>query len=132
MKAIRRFFTVVIAWILNILAPRIAVDWAEWRAFRESIWNVKRDNRLVRRALRRARRKHFDDRKTYYIIRDKFGGINELTREQLDFFTKRGLFVKMNYMQRLSASIDIVSNNTSIKQTFAKIKSENEKDRDNA
>lgn len=129
-KAVWGLITAVIAWVLNVFAPRIAIDWQEWRAYRYSLWNTKRDNKLIKRALRRAYIKHRNDRKTYYILRDRFGGINELTKDQLDHFTRKGLFVKMSYMQRLHASIDIVTCNRAMAETFKKIRSVNEKERD--
>jgi len=97
--------------ILNDLKQKILIDYQEWRGYVISKWNVSRDQRLIRRSIARARAKNKTDGRTYYIMRDRLGGINELNREQISYFQRSGLFSKEDYDRRLERAIAIVTSN---------------------
>lgn len=115
--------------LIKDLVTRIKIDWQEYRLYRQSVYNVKRDQKLINRAIERAKMKNGKDGKTYYIMRDKLGGINELNNKQLDFFTRQKLFKKMNYLQRLESAIGLVTSNKVLLDHYTQIqlkKEENE------
>lgn len=99
--------------VIKDFGQRIKTDYEEWRSFLISKWNVRRDARQVKRAKARARIKNKYDGKTYYIMMDRFGGINELNREQLIFFMDRGVFTKDQYKRRLFHALAIITSNKS-------------------
>lgn len=107
--------------MIKLLLKKIKTDWQEWKAYKISVWNVRRDEKLIKRAIERAKIKNSRNGKTYYILRDVYGGINELNKEELDFFTKKGLFRKMNYMERLQESIAIITSNPIIYNQYSQI-----------
>jgi hypothetical protein len=107
--------------IFKDLIQRIKIDWQEWRAYRASYWNVRRDTKAVNRAITRAKEKNFSNGKTYYIMRDKFGGINELNSDELLFFTRKGMFSKDQYDRRFEQAIDIVTSNQHIRNQYYRI-----------
>jgi hypothetical protein len=107
--------------IVKDLIQRIKIDWQEWRAYRASYWNVRRDTKAVNRAITRAKEKNFSDGKTYYIMKDRFGGINELNSGELLFFTRKGMFSKDQYDRRFEQAIDIVTSNQRIRDQYYRI-----------
>jgi hypothetical protein len=107
--------------ILKDLIQRIKIDWIEWKAYRASYYNVHRDTKAVNRAIIRAKEKNFSNGKTYYIMRDKFGGINELNSDELLFFTRKGMFSKDQYDKRFEQAIDIVTSNQHIRNQYYRI-----------
>jgi hypothetical protein len=127
--------------VFQDLWTRIIIDWKEWRAHTIASWterrahriaarNVKRDNRHIDEAVKRAKIKNSENRKTYYIMPDLFGGINELTKDEIDFFTRKGVFPKMNYLQRLERCVTIITSNRYTQADFNRIK-ENKKRKTN-
>lgn len=96
------------AGIIELFKQKISIDYQEWKAWLISKWNVQRDSRDIRRAIRRAKMKAKNDHKTYYIMRDKLGGINELNRDELKFFKARGVFWHEDLIKRLERAIAIV------------------------
>lgn len=106
---------------------RLKIDYQEYRNYLISIWNVKRDNKAIRRAMRRAEEKNLLDGRTYYIMRDRFGGINELNSAQLLYFTRKGLFTKDQYKRRFDHAIAVVTSNKKIREQYhqAQLKKEN-------
>lgn len=96
------------AGIIELFKQKISIDYQEWKAWLISKWNVQRDSRDIRRAIRRAKMKAKNDHKTYYIMRDKLGGINELNRDELKFFKARGVFWQEDLIKRLERAIAIV------------------------
>lgn len=96
------------AGIIELFKQKVSIDYQEWKAWLISKWNVQRDGRDIRRAIRRAKMKAKNDHKTYYIMRDKLGGINELNRSELNFFKSRGLFWGEDCKKRFDRSIAIV------------------------
>jgi hypothetical protein len=122
---------------LQDFITRVKADWKEWTTYQKISWverfkqrrakrDVIRDQRMIDAALERARIKNVDDHKTYYIMKDKWGGINEINKEQLDKFTRAGIFPKMNYLQRVNASIAIVTSNKNTQRDFDRVQ-ENKK-----
>lgn len=105
---------------------RLKIDYQEYRNYLTSIWNVRRDNKAIRRAMRRAKEKNFNDGRTYYIMRDRFGGINELNSAQLLYFTRHGLFTKEQYDKRFEHAIAIVTSSKRIREQYnqAQLKTE--------
>lgn len=41
--------------ILSLIKQKITVDYQEYRSYLISKWNVERDNKMIRRAVKRAR-----------------------------------------------------------------------------
>lgn len=107
--------------LFKLLLKKIKIDWQEYKNYRISLWNVMRDKRLTKRAINRARIKNSQNGKTYYILRDRFGGINELTKEELAFFTRIGYFKKMNYLERLKESIAIITSDPIIRDQYTQV-----------
>ena len=97
--------------IISLLKQKITVDYQEYRSYLISKWNVERDNKMIRRAVKRARMKNKEDGRTYYIMKDCLGGINELNRSELVFFRNKGLFSNEDYKYRLERAIAIVTSN---------------------
>lgn len=97
--------------ILTLFKQKITIDYQEWRSYMISKWNVQRDNRMIDRAVKRARMKNKEDGRTYYIMKDLLGGINELNRSELVFFKNKGLFTADDYKFRLERAIAIVTSN---------------------
>lgn len=109
------------ATIIKDLIARIKIDWIEWRNYRQSQWNVRRDTKAINRAITRAREKNFSDGRTYYVMRDRFGGINELNSDELLFFTRKGMFSKEQYDNRFQHAIDIITSNQHIRNQYYRI-----------
>jgi len=105
---------------------RIVIDWQEWVSYQKSIYNVHRDTKAINRAINRAREKNYSDGKTYYIMRDRLGAINELNSDELLFFTRKGLFTKEQYNKRFEYAIDIITSNKKIRDQYYKIHHDNE------
>jgi len=110
--------------IFTDFGKRISIDYTEYRSFLTSYWDVKRDTRLVKRAVKRAKRKNAADGRTYYILKDKTGGINEFCKSDIHFWTHRhkpALLPEMDFMQRLSASYAIVTSNEAILDQYNQV-----------
>ena len=112
--------------IFKDFITRVEIDWREWRAYQRSIWDVRRDKKAIKRAIIRAREKNFSDRKTYYIMKDRLGGINELNSDQLLWFTRKGLFTREQYDNRFKHAIDIITSNKRIRDQYYQIHHNNE------
>lgn len=97
--------------ILSLFKQKITVDYQEYRSYLISKWNVQRDNKMIHRAIKRAKMKNKEDGRTYYIMKDCMGGINELNRSQLVFFKNKGLFSADDFKFRLERAIAIVTSN---------------------
>lgn len=108
---------------------RVKADWKEWTLYQKIAWverfkqrrarrDVLRDQRMIDAALERARVKNAKNKMTYYIMKDKWGGINEINKYELDMLVRRKVFPKMNYMQRLQNSIAIVTSNRYMQMDF--------------
>lgn len=97
--------------ILTLVKQKISIDWQEWRSAKIAEWNVRRDNRMIHRAVKRARIKIQSGGGTYYVMRDVNGYINEVTSSQLKYFTARGLFTKSDCKNRLEVALAIVTSN---------------------
>ena len=104
--------------IFSDFRNKIAKDYYEWWSYLVSFWNVQTDNRRIKRALKRGRIKNAGDKRTYYILRDKTGGINELNKSEINMLVKAGIFVKRSHMQIISDAIDIVCKNSQIQEEF--------------
>ena len=71
---------------MNILTDywaQIKIQWYEWRAYRRSVFNVKRDRRQIERAIHRAILKNGSDGRTYYILKNVGGGFDEVNSNEL-------------------------------------------------
>lgn len=106
--------------IIKDFIQRIKIDYQEWRMYQRTVWDVKRDNKAIRRAIARAEEKNYSDNKTYYIVKDRLGGINELNSAEFLYFTRKGLFKKDQYRNRFEHAIYIVTSNTKIRNQFKK------------
>jgi hypothetical protein len=122
---------------LQDFITRVRADWKEWTTYQKIAWverfkqrrarrDVLRDQRMIDAALERARIKNSKNRMTYYILRDKWGGINEINKYELDILIRKKVFPKMNYMQRINACIAIVTSNKNTQRDFDRIQ-ENKK-----
>lgn len=114
---------------LQDFITRVKADWKEWTTYQKITWverfkqrrarrDVIRDQRMIDAALERARIKNAKDGRTYYILRDKWGGINEVNKYELDLLIHRKVFPKMTYMQRIQNTIAIVTSNKNTQADF--------------
>ena len=62
---------------------RLKIQWVEWRAYRQSVWNVKRDRKAISRAIYRAKMKNLTDGRTYYVLKNIGGGFDEVNSNDL-------------------------------------------------
>jgi hypothetical protein len=111
--------------ILTDFGTRLKIDYQEWRTEWITRWNTYREMKRLDSAIRRGKERNARDHKTYFIIKDARGAINAMTGSDIDFWTKQGLFPKMNYYEKLRCSIDIVtsSRRTMNQFTYAKTNS---------
>ena len=105
---------------------KVVRDYYEYWSYLVSIWNVQSDDRLIRRAKLRAKIKNANDNRTYYILRDKTGGINELNKSEINMLVRAGVFIRRSHIQILHDAISIVTNNNQVKEEYAKISAEKE------
>lgn len=108
------------------LITRIQIDWQEWRNYKTSMWNVKRDNRMIARAKQRAKTKNAKDGRTYYILRDVRGGINEFNSTDIKYWSRIGILPRMDHAKRLESSLGIVTSNTEILDQYSKLQNQKE------
>ena len=108
------------------LIKRIQIDWQEWRSYKTSVWNVKRDNRMIERAKQRARLKNAKDGRTYYILRDVRGGINEFNSTDIKYWSGVGVIPKMDYAKRLESSLGIITSNPKRLSQYTKLQNQKE------
>lgn len=119
--------------VIQDLITRVKADWKEWYLYQRLSWverfrqrrakrDVIRDQRMIASAIERAKVKNAYDHRTYYILRDRWGGINELNSQEIDMLIRRGVFPRMNYLQKVNASIDIVTSNKNVQRDFDRIK----------
>lgn len=100
--------------IIKEFLTQLKIQWVEWRGYRVSVFNVKRDKLQIRRAIRRARLRNSADGRTYYILRNIGGGFDEASSHDLNLLkrTKQSYFPKYrNYHQMLSQCFAIVTHN---------------------
>jgi len=117
--------------IFTDFAKRISIDYTEYRNFLISYWNVKRDAKAIARAMKRAKLKNKTDNRTYYILKDKTGGINEFTKDDAYYWSRvhrPAILAPMNYIERLTASIGLVTSNQQIMEQYAQIQLKKEQD----
>jgi len=113
--------------IFKMFWIRLNIDYREWRDEWLTRWNTRREMKQIDSAIRRGKERNARDHKTYYIIRDRRGGINALTGSEIDLWARRGLFPKMTILQKLQKSIDIVTNSNMMKDLFYDFKINNSK-----
>lgn len=122
---------------LQDFITRVKADWKEWTTYQKIAWverfkqrrakrDVLRDQRMIDAALERARIKNASDGRTYYILRDKWGGINEVNSAEINFLTRKKAIPRMDYIKRVNASIAIVTSNKNTQRDFDRIQ-ENKK-----
>jgi hypothetical protein len=127
---------------LQDFITRVKADWQEWTLYQKIAWverfkqrrakrDVLRDQKMIDAALERARIKNAKNNMTYYIMKDKWGGINEINKYELDMLVRRKVFPKMNYMQRLQNSIAIVTSNQYKQKDFNRIQANKNKKQNN-
>lgn len=111
-------FLLILVFILAITGylhdswTRIKIDWAEWRGYKTSVWNVKRDKKQIERAIARAKLKNQSDGRTYYILRNLAGGFDEVNSQQLKVAKKIRYFPKYrDYEHMLRLCFAIVTSN---------------------
>lgn len=95
------------------LLTRIKIDWQEWVAYQHSVWNVKRDKKAIERAINRAILKNKNDGRTYYILKNIYGGFDEVNSNDLKNLRAK----KVPYFPRYQ------DYNTMIRECFAVITS---------
>lgn len=111
-------FLLVLVFILAVTGylrdnwTRIKIDWQEWRGFKTSVWNVKRDKKAINRAIYRAKMKNKSDGRTYYILRNLAGGFDEVNSGELKMIKKIRYFPKYrDYEHMLRLCFAIVTSN---------------------
>jgi hypothetical protein len=113
------------------LATRISIDYKEWRDEIIIRWNTKREMKQIDSAIRRAKKRNLRDHRTYYIIKDRRGAINALTKQEIDKWSdkktakgvKTGLFPRMTINQVYHSCIDMVTCTRRDMDQFNRIKS---------
>lgn len=106
------------------LVTRYKNDWQDWRAYKVSMRNVRLESKAIARAMNRAREKNSSNGRTYYILRDKFGGINEFNRDDIIFWSlkhKPALIDNMSYLERINAALGIVTSNKHIQAQYDQV-----------
>lgn len=104
--------------IFTDLLKRIKIDYHDYRKELIGNWNLGREAKQIDKAIKRAKFRNLRDNRTYYILKDNRGGISALTRMEINYWTARGMFHNMNYMQLLRASIAIVTSNQTIQEQY--------------
>ena len=110
--------------VFNEFLTRVREDWRDWRAYKVSMRNVRYEGRAIQRALNRAMVKNAKNSRTYYILKDKVGGINEFSRDDIIFWAtkhKPALIANMSYMERLNVALAIVTSNKAIQEQYNQI-----------
>lgn len=98
---------------------RIKIDWQEWRGYKTSVWNVKRDKKQIERAIKRAKMKNYSDGRTYYILRNLAGGFDEVNSGELKKIKKIRYFPKYrDYEHMLRLCFAIVTSNNIQRQSY--------------
>jgi len=99
---------------LRDIWTRLKIDWQEWRGFKTSVWNVRRDEKLINRAIYRAKMRNKTDGRTYYILRNLAGGFDEVNSEGLKKLKHKNIpyFPKYrDYEHMISQCFAIVTSN---------------------
>jgi hypothetical protein len=121
--------------IFKDLLTRIKIDWIEWRTYQQSVWNVKRDKRAIKRAIYRAYLKNQSDGRTYYILRNLGGGFDEVNSEQLKKLKSKDVkyFPRyQDYNTMLKECFAIITSNSIIRNSYIEtIKTINQNDTEN-
>lgn len=107
--------------ILNDLWTRIKTDYADWRRDQITQRSFRVKQKMIRKALKRAIERNKEDKRTYYIMEDLRGGISALHKDDLNFWTARGLFPKMTQREVLGKAIDIVTSDRGERDKFNQI-----------
>lgn len=107
--------------IFTDLWMRVKIDYQEYRQELIANWSLRRENRQVEKARRRARIRNQGDGRTYYILKDRRGGISALNSDEIKFWTAKKMFPKMNYLQLLRTAKGIVTSNESIIKQYNQI-----------
>jgi hypothetical protein len=101
------------------LWTRIKIDWAEWRGYQTSVWNIRRDKKAIERAIFRARMKNLSDGRTYYILRNLAGGFDEVHSDSLKKLKGVKYFPKYrNYEHMLTQCFAIVTSHEIQRQSY--------------
>lgn len=109
MKVLRFF-----AGLFREFWTKIKIDWQEWRSYKNSVWNVRRDKKQIERAIHRARLKNQADGRTYYILRNLSGGFDEASSHDLKLLkaNKVKYFPSYrNYEHMISQTFAIITSN---------------------
>jgi len=107
--------------ILTDLKTKIRIDWIEWRAYRQSVWNVKRDRKAIERAIKRAKMKNANDGRTYYILKNVGGGFDEVNSIDLkNLRAKKVRYFPMyqDYNQMLRQCFAVITKNNVIRKSY--------------
>lgn len=107
--------------IFRDIWTRIKIDWTEYQGYRTSVWNVKRDERMINRAINRARMKNKIDGRTYYVLRNLGGGFDEVNSGELLKLKQRKVkyFPKFrDYNHLISVCFAIVTSNEVTRQSY--------------
>ena len=99
---------------LKALWKRIKIDWWEWRAFQQSMWDAKRDKKQIKRAILRAKMKNQINGRTYFILKDLRGDFNEVTWAQVQLLKIKHIKIfpiYQDYYTMLTQCFAIVTSN---------------------
>lgn len=113
--------------IFRDITDRIRYDYQEWRTDWITRWNLRKEMKRIDNAIRRAKAYHEKDNRTYYVLRDRSGAINALNSSDINMATRMGFLPRMNFIQRLEASIYIVSKSHTYLKQFQKIQNSRKK-----
>lgn len=100
---------------------RIKIDWFEYWGFKTSIWNIKRDNKAIDRAIETAQLKNSRDGRSYYVLRNLAGGFDPVSSADLNFL-KRNKIVRFpkyrNYVHMRSQSFATITSDKTIRESY--------------
>lgn len=108
-------------WLVSLFSDlwaRLKIDYHDYRQELTGTWNLRREAKQIDKAIRRAKLRNAKDGRTYYIIKDKRGGISALTSDDIKYWTAHKMFPKMDYRQLLQRAIAIVTSNELIREQY--------------
>jgi len=100
---------------------RLKIQWVEWRAYQQTLWNIRRDRKAINRAITRARNKNELDGRTYYILKNVAGGFDEVNSNDLRNLRLKGIryFPRyQDYNSMIRECFAIVTSNNTVRNSY--------------
>lgn len=103
---------------------RLKIQWIEWRAYQQSVWNVKRDRKAISRAIHRAKMKNLTNGKTYYVLKNVGGGFDEVNSNELKNLRTKNVkwFPRyQDYNTMITECFAVVTSNEIIRKSYVEV-----------